>query len=83
MTLNKNKPSVYPWQESQKDITESLTQECHKRKLGVTEDDNIYALRLCSLSVLHMNWKGENILIKNILFYLNKFCSNWLLSESL
>ena len=37
--------------------------------------------RHCNMSGLHLNWKGTNILIDNILFYLNKFCSNWLLSK--
>ena len=39
------------------------------------------ARRHCNMSGLHVNWKGANILIENILFYLNKFCSNWLVSK--
>ena len=35
----------------------------------------------CSISGLHLNWKSSNTLIENISFYLNKFCSNLLISK--
>ena len=34
----------------------------------------------CSISGLHLNWKSSNTLIENISFYLNKVCSNLLVS---
>ena len=39
------------------------------------------ARRHCNMSGLHMNWEGTNILIENILFYLNKFSSNYLVTK--
>ena len=39
------------------------------------------ARRHCSMSGLHLNRKGTNILIENILFYLNKFYSNRLVTK--
>ena len=47
------------------------------------EDSNMSDLHLnCwNMSDLHLNWEGINILIANILFYLNKFCSNGLVTK--
>ena len=51
-------------------------QECKERNIAIIKYDNMNAQRHCNISGLHLNWKGTNILIKNILLYLNKFCSN-------
>ena len=59
-----------------KEVNKVLTRECNKRNIGVIKHDNMNARRHCNMSDLHLNWKGTNILIEKILFYLNKFCSN-------
>ena len=59
-----------------KEVNEALMQECKERNIAIIKYDNMNAQRHCNMSGLHLNWKGTNILIKNILLYLNKFCSN-------
>ena len=59
-----------------KELNEVLTQECNKKNIGVIKHDNMNARRHCNMSELHLNWKGINIIIEKILFYLNKFGSN-------
>ena len=59
-----------------KEVNEVLARECNKRNIVVIKRDNMNARRHCNKSGFHLNWKGTNILIENILFYLNKFCSN-------
>ena len=54
-----------------KEVNEVLTRECNKRNISVIKHDNMIARRHCNMSDLHLNWKGTNILIENILFYLN------------
>ena len=51
------------------------------RNICVIKHDNMNARKYCNMNGLHLNWKGTNILIENILFYLNKFCSNWLVTK--
>ena len=58
------------------EVNEVLTREYNKSNISVIKHDNMNARRHCNMSGLHLNWKGTNTLIENILFYLNKFCSN-------
>ena len=55
--------------------------ECNKRNIGVIKHDNMNVGRHSNISGLHLNWKGINIFIENIVFYVNKFCSNWLVTK--
>ena len=59
-----------------KQVNEVLTRECKKRNIDIIKHDNMNAQRPCNMSGLHLNWKGRNVLIENILFYLNKFSLN-------
>ena len=59
-----------------REVNAVLSRECNKRNICVTKHDNMNARRHCNMSGLHLNWDGTNILIENVLFYLNRFCSN-------
>ena len=59
-----------------KNLNAVLSRECNKRNICIINHDNMNAQRHCNMSSLHMNSKGTIILIENILFHLNKFCSN-------
>ena len=60
-----------------------LSRECSRTNICVIKHDNMNArrhcdmsglhLNCCNMSGLHLNWESTNILIENILFYLNKY----------
>ena len=64
-----------------REVNAVLSRECNKRNICVTKHDNMNARRHCNMSGLHLNWDGTNILIENVLFYLNRFCSIWLVTK--
>ena len=51
-----------------KELNAVLSRECNKRNICVIKHDNVNARRHCSMSGLHLNWKGTNILIEYISF---------------
>ena len=63
-----------PWNDQvnqkSKEVNIVLSGEFNKRNIGGIKHDNMNGRRHCNISGLHLNWKGINILVENISFYL-------------
>ena len=51
-------------------VNKILRKTCSKRKTGFIDNENINRRYDCSRSKLHLNKRGTNLLIENILFSL-------------
>ena len=50
---------------------------CSKRSIGFTDNENINPKYNCTGSKLHLNKRGTNLLIENILFSLYDDIGDW------
>ena len=55
------------------EVNRHLKSEFHKRNICFSSNSNINSKYDCNKSGLHLNWKGTNKFVENVLFALNKF----------
>ena len=58
-------------------VNKILRETCSKKNIGFIDNKNINLIYNCNRSKLHLNKRGSNLLIENILFSLYDDISDW------